>query len=178
MSSSSTGDTYRVRLRFGPLPGSDYINASFVNVRNIERVLSYTAWYLPHSVYQGYKQKGAYIAVQCPLESTVADFWKMINEFQCSCVIMLCQLKEDGEVSTLLSYSIHSVLLTMWGWLLNCRRVATVSGRRRKESHSCMVDSPSNWPQSRPTETLSLGSWRWWREQLDSIDLTWSTCFS
>ena len=97
-SSSSTGDTYRVRLRFGPLPGSDYINASFVNVRNIERI-SYTAWYLPHSVYQGYKQKGAYIAAQCPLESTVVDFWRMISEFQCSCVVMLCQLQEDREVS-------------------------------------------------------------------------------
>ena len=97
MSSTSTGDTYRVRLRFGPLPGSDYINASSVSVRNIDRVPSYR--YLPHCVYQGYKQKGAYTAAQCPLESTVADFWRMISEFQCSCVVMLCQLQEDGEVS-------------------------------------------------------------------------------
>ncbi|CAI8039702.1 Receptor-type tyrosine-protein phosphatase S, partial [Geodia barretti] len=72
-------DTYRVRLRCGPMPGSDYINASFVN---------------------GYKQKGAYIATQCPLENTVADFWRMVNEFQCGCVVMLCQLQEEGEESS------------------------------------------------------------------------------
>ncbi|CAI8039711.1 Receptor-type tyrosine-protein phosphatase alpha [Geodia barretti] len=61
------------------MPGSDYINASFVN---------------------GYKQKGAYIATQCPLENTVADFWRMVNEFQCGCVVMLCQLQEEGEESS------------------------------------------------------------------------------
>ena len=44
---------------------------------------------------QGYKQKGAYIATQCPLENTVADFWRMVNEFQCGCVVML---QEEGEV--------------------------------------------------------------------------------
>ena len=30
---SPADDMYRVRLRPGPLPGSEYINASFVNVR-------------------------------------------------------------------------------------------------------------------------------------------------
>ena len=48
---------------------------------------------------QGYKQKRAYIAAQCPLKSTVADFWRMMNEFQCGCVVILCELEEEGQVT-------------------------------------------------------------------------------
>ena len=47
---------------------------------------------------QGYKQKGAYIATQGPLKSTVPEFWRMIHEFQCGCIVMLCELEEDGQV--------------------------------------------------------------------------------
>ncbi|CAI8049659.1 Tyrosine-protein phosphatase Lar-like [Geodia barretti] len=70
----------RVRLRFGPKPGSDYINASFID---------------------GYKQRKAYIATQGPMEGTVADLWRMIWEHNCSCIIMLCQTQEKGQVSSL-----------------------------------------------------------------------------
>ena len=47
---------------------------------------------------QGYKQKGAYIATQGPLKSTVPEFWRMVHEFQCGCIVMLCELEEDGQV--------------------------------------------------------------------------------
>ena len=47
---------------------------------------------------QGYKQKGAYIVTQGPLENTVEDFWRMMWEYQCGCIVMLCQLEEDGQV--------------------------------------------------------------------------------
>ena len=47
---------------------------------------------------QGYKQKGAYIATQGPLKSTVPEFWRMVHEFQCGCIVMLCELEEEGQV--------------------------------------------------------------------------------
>ena len=28
----------------------------------------------------------------------MADWWRMINEFQCGCIVMLCQLQEEGKV--------------------------------------------------------------------------------
>ena len=52
-----------------------------------------------HNFYfQGYKQRYAYIATQGPLENTVEDFWRMMWEHQCSCIVMLCNLEEDGMV--------------------------------------------------------------------------------
>ena len=55
---------------------------------------------LPHYIHtvQGYKKKGAYIATQGPLQNTVEDFWRMMWEYQCGCIVMLCQLEEDGQV--------------------------------------------------------------------------------
>ena len=47
---------------------------------------------------QGYKQRGAYIATQGPLKSTVPEFWRMVHEFQCGCIVMLCELEEEGQV--------------------------------------------------------------------------------
>ena len=108
---------YRVRLRPGPVPGSDYINSSFVDVRaHCFKVHEHTIETEKNSyvlcmiiliiknplvitaALQGYKLKGAYIATQGPLKSTVADFWRMVQEFQCGCIVMLCELEEDGQV--------------------------------------------------------------------------------
>ena len=49
---------------------------------------------------QGYKLKNAYMAAQAPLSSTVGDFWRMVWEFRSRAIVMLCQLKEDGQVYT------------------------------------------------------------------------------
>ena len=51
---------------------------------------------------QGYKQKDAYIVTQGPMKNTVEDFWKMMWEYQCGCIMMLCDLIEDGQV-----YKLH-----------------------------------------------------------------------
>jgi protein tyrosine phosphatase len=55
---------------------SDYINASFVD---------------------GYKRKNGYIVTQGPLPNTVNDFWRMIWEFKCRCIVQLCQTNENNQ---------------------------------------------------------------------------------
>ncbi len=67
------------RVRLVPLPGvtgSDYINASLID---------------------GYKQRGAYIATQGPMEAYLADFWRMVWERESLVVVMLTQLSENGR---------------------------------------------------------------------------------
>ncbi|XP_063716730.1 receptor-type tyrosine-protein phosphatase S-like isoform X1 [Symsagittifera roscoffensis] len=70
-------DSTRVKLE--PLrgqAGSDYINASYID---------------------SYYQKGAYIATQGPLETTVFDFWRMVWEQNVGVIVMLTKLKELGR---------------------------------------------------------------------------------
>ena len=47
--------------------------------------------------FQGYFEKGAYIATQAPLESTVFDFWRMLWEQNSCIIVMLTKLKELGR---------------------------------------------------------------------------------
>lgn len=66
----------RVKLLAIPgVVGSDYINASFID---------------------GHKQKAAYIATQGPMEQTVSEFWRMVWERECRCLVMLTAL--SGEL--------------------------------------------------------------------------------
>ena len=58
---------------------------------------------------QGYKHCQAYIAAQGPLQNTVNDFWRMVWEHHCSCIVILCDTKENDMV-----YSGQRV------WLVNC----------------------------------------------------------
>ncbi|XP_071117066.1 receptor-type tyrosine-protein phosphatase epsilon-like [Haliotis cracherodii] len=58
-------------------PGSDYINASYIN---------------------GYSQLKAYIASQAPNKKTLTDFWRLIWEQNCTRIVMLTNLKELGKV--------------------------------------------------------------------------------
>ncbi|XP_016339147.1 phosphatidylinositol phosphatase PTPRQ-like [Sinocyclocheilus anshuiensis] len=68
----------RVKLLSEPgMPGSDYINASFVS---------------------GYLCPNEFIATQGPLPSTVADFWRMIWETGTKTIIMLTQCFEKGRI--------------------------------------------------------------------------------
>ncbi|CAI4231085.1 unnamed protein product [Auanema sp. JU1783] len=62
-------DSNRIILRAIPgVEGSDYVNASWVD---------------------GYRERGAYIATQAPMEQTIFDFWRMIWEHECAIVVML-----------------------------------------------------------------------------------------
>ena len=60
-------------------PGSDYINANYID--------GVTA-----------SSKRGYIATQGPLETTRFDFWKMIDETNCRIIVMLTKLVENGKV--------------------------------------------------------------------------------
>ncbi|TSL75304.1 Phosphatidylinositol phosphatase PTPRQ [Bagarius yarrelli] len=68
----------RVKLLSEPgIPGSDYINASFVS---------------------GYLCPNEFIATQGPLPGTVADFWRMIWETRTKSIVMLTQCFEKGRI--------------------------------------------------------------------------------
>ncbi|XP_056138465.1 phosphatidylinositol phosphatase PTPRQ [Lampris incognitus] len=68
----------RVKLLSEPgMPGSDYINASFIS---------------------GYLCPNEFIATQGPLPGTVADFWRMIWETGTRTITMLTQCYEKGRI--------------------------------------------------------------------------------
>ncbi|XP_072095507.1 receptor-type tyrosine-protein phosphatase epsilon isoform X6 [Mobula birostris] len=70
-------DNFRVTLTaIDGVPGSDYINASYVD---------------------GYKVKNKFIAAQGPKEETVADYWRMIWEQKSATIVMLTNVKEKKE---------------------------------------------------------------------------------
>lgn len=52
---------------------------------------------------QGYRQRGAYIATQAPMENTVNDFWRMVWDYQSRSIVLLCRMKEDGKVNAVVA---------------------------------------------------------------------------
>ena len=78
------------------LTGSDYINASFIDVSDM-----YLLKYVVYICSQGYAKGRAYIAAQGPLNNTVDDFWRMIWEQNVTTIVMLTRLVEDAKASHL-----------------------------------------------------------------------------
>ena len=94
----STDNASRPFLRATVTEGSDYINASFIDVRGSSRC--YNVCFKILLSLQGYKQRKGYIATQGPLQNTVDDFWRMVWELKCKVIIMLCHLTEEGRESS------------------------------------------------------------------------------
>lgn len=71
-------DQTRVKLStIDGIPGSDYINANFV---------------------EGFGGKKTFICAQGPLDRTVTDFWRMIWEHRVSVIVMLTGIEENGKI--------------------------------------------------------------------------------
>lgn len=77
------------------LTGSDYINASYINVTAHQ-----PCWRVVNVVtVQGYEEPNAYIAAQGPVINSLNDFWRMIWEHDVTTVVMLTRLVEDAKVN-------------------------------------------------------------------------------
>lgn len=59
------------------VPGSDYINANYID---------------------GYRKQNAYIATQGSLPETFGEFWRMIWEQRSAIVVMMTKLEERSRV--------------------------------------------------------------------------------
>ena len=108
-----TDELGRVRLKHSSGRGSDYINASFIDVNtHLHTLIMHTHSYvhthmntyihlINSGIYitaQGYKQCRAYIATQYPLPGTVNDLWRMVWECNCSCIVLLCDISKNDKV--------------------------------------------------------------------------------
>ena len=47
--------------------------------------------------HQGYKHRGAFLATQAPLDSTVNDLWRMVWENQSKAMITLCEIDQSDD---------------------------------------------------------------------------------
>uniref|UniRef100_J3NBT2 protein-tyrosine-phosphatase n=2 Tax=Oryza brachyantha TaxID=4533 RepID=J3NBT2_ORYBR len=148
-------DTTRVRLKQSTSNQSsrnDYINASFINVTEDNRVAKF-------------------ISTQGPLVQTFEDFWEMVYEYQCPAIVMLTQfasLKCDEYLpltDQCKAYGNYNVKITNAKrdrhrlWL----RDVTVQCNKSSKVHSVRHIEYPDWPDHGvPTNTDAVRQIRKW----------------
>lgn len=139
------------RVKLSPIqgvPGSDYINANFLD---------------------GCEKKKAYIATQGPLPETENDFWRMIWEQDSKTIVMVTNLKEGGRIKCHQYWPLEGakvygdiqVRLTQTVQLSDFTiRTLTLkkanSGIERKVNHYQYTTWPDHGVPTRPTSLLKF----------------------
>lgn len=97
------------------MPGSDYINANYID---------------------GYDRPKAYIASQGPLPETFSDFWRMVWEERSATIVMLTKLEERSRIKCDLYWptrgtSIYGKVAVGFGCLMQKWALGFASGYTR-----------------------------------------------
>ena len=72
------------------------------------------------------------------MKDTVEDLWKMMWEYQCGCIMMLCELMEDGQVYYLYTSACAHWILHNMSYIY--RRVVIAIGQEKWGRRWCMED--------------------------------------
>ena len=62
-------------------------------------------WYIV-GLLKGQEQERKYIATQGPNMNTICEFWRMVWQYNCQCIVMVTSLFEHARVSTFIILSI------------------------------------------------------------------------
>ncbi|XP_067679825.1 receptor-type tyrosine-protein phosphatase alpha-like isoform X2 [Haliotis asinina] len=143
-------DATRVVLKELPdQPGSDYINASYID---------------------GYSRPKAYIAAQAPNKKTLMDFWRMIWERNCTRIVMLTNLKELGRLKCEAYWSdttdlhVGDFIITVTdssiraNWVV---RELQVTDRQTNTSRCFYHFHFTTWPDHGTPEEMALTEFLW-----------------
>ncbi|XP_066489466.1 phosphatidylinositol phosphatase PTPRQ [Tiliqua scincoides] len=125
------------------IPGSDYINASYVS---------------------GYLCPNEFIATQGPLPGTVGDFWRMVWETRAKTLVMLSQCFEKGRIRCHQYWPEDNIPVTVFGDIVITKLVEdvqidwTVRDLKIERHGDCMMVRQCNftaWPEHGVPETTA-----------------------
>ncbi|XP_062838740.1 phosphatidylinositol phosphatase PTPRQ isoform X3 [Anolis carolinensis] len=123
------------------IPGSDYINASYVS---------------------GYLCPNEFIATQGPLPGTVGDFWRMVWETRAKTLVMLSQCFEKGRIRCHQYWPEDNIPVTVFGDIVITKLVEdiqidwTIRDLKIERHGDCMMVRQCNftaWPEHGVPET-------------------------
>nr|XP_056702969.1 phosphatidylinositol phosphatase PTPRQ [Euleptes europaea] len=125
------------------IPGSDYVNASYVS---------------------GYLCPNEFIATQGPLPGTVGDFWRMVWETRAKTLVMLSQCFEKGRIRCHQYWPEDNIPVTVFGDIVITKLVEdhqtdwTIRDLKIERHGDCMMVRQCNftaWPEHGVPETTA-----------------------